>query len=133
MKIKYCLNPMVVMIALFCIAINVQAKELMLVLKTKTQYPMNIHYKFSHGKKIYARGNLYSLKNNDTQYIAVNGVPDNEFVWIYIDKINVANRTVFNDPCKIQLNQNEQKATIVVGFKGNPSTHGSFTCYVAKN
>lgn len=131
MNIRNC-KSIAMIAAVFFIIINAQAKELTLTIKSKTHYPMNIHYAFSHGEKSYAEGELYSLGDNDIQYITVNEVPDEESVLIHIDKINVVNRTVFNDPCKIQLNKNELTATTVIGFRGDPKTHGSFTCYVTK-
>ncbi len=47
--------------------------------------------------------------------------------------MNVANRTVFNDPCEIKLDKNNLNANFVVGFKGDPKNHGSFICNVSKN
>ncbi len=108
------------------------AKEIALTLKAKTQYPINIHYAFLSNKIKY-EGYLNSMQDKEVQYIYVNRIPDNDEVLITIDKMNTANRTVFNDPCEIKLNSNNLNATITIGFQGDPATHGSFNCFVQKS
>ena len=44
--------------------------------------------------------------------------------------MSIKNRTVFGDPSKIKLSKKEITIKITIGFKGNPATHGSFTCHV---
>lgn len=118
--------------ALSFIAMVVPAKEIELTLEAKTQYPISLHYMFLSNKIRYG-GYFNSMQNQEIQYIYVNGIPDNDEVSIMVDKMRVANRTEFNDPCKIKLNSIELNAAITVGFQGNPATHGSFNCTVSKN
>lgn len=109
-----------------------QAKELELILEnTKSDYPITMHYKFSSENQIYGSGGLRNVKKGEKYFIYVNRVPDDKIVKIQIDKISVGHRIVFNDPCEIQLSKNDLQANIVVGFEGDPETHGSFTCFVS--
>ncbi len=108
-------------------AINAQAKELELVLENKkSDYPISIHYKFLSDNQVYASGHLNNIKKNEKYFIYVNRVPNDKNILIQIDKITVEHRTVFNDPCEIHLDG--LCANIVIGFKGDPKTHGSFQC-----
>lgn len=120
-------------IILISVANLSQAKEIELILKAQTQYPMQIHYQFANNKTLYGKGNIKLIKNDETHYIYVNRIPDEENVLVQIDKMTVGNRTEINDPCEITLGQTDLIANITIGFTGNPDTHGSFTCSVSKN
>ncbi len=107
-------------------------KEPELILNTDTHgYPINVHYKFYYGKIIFGQGDINNLQSKQKQYIDVNQIPKNSPVTIQLDKINIANRTVINDPCQTTLKANQLKASITINFKGNPYTHGSFECEVS--
>ena len=111
------------------------AKEIELTLKVKAKYPMKVHYNFSNAvntKNSYGAGDFDLTVNNEPQYVYVNQIPENDEVLVQVDKMNIKNRTVFNDPCEIKLSKNDLKAEITVGFTGDPKTHGSFTCFVSK-
>jgi len=111
------------------------AKEVELILKMKTQYPMKAHYKFLNdkNKNLYGDGDINLIANSEPQHIYVNRIPDKDAVLIQIDKMIVGNRTEINDPCEIKLDKDNLKAEITIGFNGNPKTHGSFTCSVSKS
>lgn len=129
--INFKLNFLAIIFLTFIATVS-NAKEVELILETKTQYPINLHYAFLIDKITY-EGYFNSMQDKDIQYISVNRVPDNGQVLIKIDKISVGNRTVFNDPCEIELNNDELIAKITVGFQGDPATHGSFNCFVSKS
>jgi hypothetical protein len=133
-KVKKVINFKLILgtIMLIFIADVSNAKEVELILEANTQYPLNLHYAFLINKITY-EGYFNSMQNKEIQYISVNRVPDNDQILIKIDKINVVNRTVFNDPCEIKLDNNELTAKIIVGFQGDPTTHGSFKCFISKS
>lgn len=108
-------------------------KEIQLVVENnKPNYPVNVHYQFYSDKTVYAEGNLSNIAPNEKQFVYVNRVPAENSVVIQLDKINVANRTVFNDPCEVQLKKDQLTAKISVGFEGDANTHASsFTCEVS--
>lgn len=111
---------------------NTQVKEVEVRLSnSQFIYPMNIRYRVFSGKKCYAAGAIKGLSADLAQYIYINQIPSNLPVTIDIYKMNVGNRTVFNDPCKLTLTPNQLRANISVGFHGDIATHGSFTCMVS--
>jgi hypothetical protein len=115
---------------------TLNAKEIELVIKRNSPYPMNIHYQVTSGTRIYAQGQLKQLKANTPYYIYINQLPDTKPITLKVTKMSFHNVTVFNDPCDITLNNGETFASITVGFHGDPDpTHhsGAFTCHVSKN
>ncbi|HMT03126.1 MAG TPA: hypothetical protein PKD00_07455 [Burkholderiales bacterium] len=111
------------------------AKEITLKLKKNSLLQMDIYYKITNAKNandVYAQGNITLTKNFETEFIYVNKIPADADVLVQIDKMHVYSRTVFNDPCEIILNKNDLTANITVGFKGDPKSHGSFTCMASK-
>lgn len=123
----------ILIIILINITTMAMAKEVELTLKINSKYPMKVHYNFKNTKDSYGSGDIDLKVNNEPEHIYVNSIPSEDEVIVHIDKMNAGNRTVFNDPCEIKLGKHELKTVITVGFKGNPKTHGSFTCFVSKN
>ena len=106
-----------------------EMKELSLqIVNDQTEYPIDLHYTISSEKTIYAQGFINGLNFDKKQYIYVNQIPSLQSIKFQVDKITVGNRTVFNDPCIVHMTEKQLQASILVGFKGNPETHGSFTC-----
>ena len=120
-------------IILISLAATSQAKEIELILKSQTKYPIQAEYKFSNNETLYGQGNINFTSNNEVHYVYVNRISDKKDVLVQIDRMTVANRTEINDPCEIKLDKTELLANITIGFNGNPETHGSFTCFVSKN
>lgn len=124
-----------IIILFYFINSNVNAKEIVLELKKKSEEKMLVHYKFSslvNSGVFYAQDATTLHDNDSTEYIYVNNIPIKDRVLVKIDKMSVKNRTVFNDPCEIILDKNDLGATITVGFDGDVKSHGSFTCVVSK-
>ncbi len=108
------------------------AKEVQLIVKTQTQYLMNVQYRFSSGNTVYGHGKLQIQPNYQTpEYVAVNMIPDDADVLVQIDKMNVANQTEIGDPCEIDLGKTNLTANIKLQFMGSPWSHGSFNCSVS--
>ena len=107
------------------------AKEVSLNLTVNTQYPITAYYRFSGDNTLYGEGKWKHLTNNDVRKVAVNRIPDDQSVLVQIYKITVGGVTEINDPCEIRLEGSQLLANIMIGFTGDPNTHGTFTCTTA--
>lgn len=108
-----------------------QEKEVELkITNSQPNYPLNIRYKVCSEKHCYADGSIKNLSSDIEQFIYINQIPTDLSVTVDIYKMNVRNRTVFNDPCRVKLSSKHKVADISVGFLGDPATHGSFTCQI---
>lgn len=107
-------------------------KEITLLISNQSpKYSLAINYKIFNGKHVYAQGSFSYFKPKQKQRIFINQIPIKKEVYIQINKIQVSNVTVFNDPCEVTLQPNQLKAEITLAFRGNPQGHGSFNCQVS--